>query len=112
MPAQERIGGDDRGDLAQPPTAQAVRPSRKPAPVVIGQLQASLRQAVKILHGSSVECRYGLVDVLVFSTTRSFTTPKAPGIPCALMPAMFLSPSLSTTPSSVICPFFTMMWIG
>jgi hypothetical protein len=34
-------GGDDRGDLAQPPTAQAVRPSSKPAPVVIGQLQAS-----------------------------------------------------------------------
>ena len=27
VPAQERIGGNDRGDLAQPPTAQAVRPA-------------------------------------------------------------------------------------
>jgi hypothetical protein len=30
-------GGDDRGDLAQPMTAQTVRPHGQPAPVVIGQ---------------------------------------------------------------------------
>ncbi len=41
VPAQERISGDDRGDLTQPPTAQAVRPHGKPASIVIGQLQAS-----------------------------------------------------------------------
>ena len=44
MPAQERIWGDDRGDLAQPPTAQPVRPHGKPTPLVIGQLQASAPQ--------------------------------------------------------------------
>jgi hypothetical protein len=43
-PAQERIGGDDRGDLTQPPTTQAIRTHGKPAPVVIGQRQASALQ--------------------------------------------------------------------
>jgi len=40
VPAQQGIGGDNRRDLAQPPTAQAVRPHGQPAPVVIGQVQA------------------------------------------------------------------------
>src|SRR5882762_725237 len=39
VPAQQRVRGDDRGDLAQPLTAYAVRPYSKPAPVLIGQLQ-------------------------------------------------------------------------
>jgi hypothetical protein len=39
VPAQQRIGGDDRSDLAQPPTAQPVRPNSEPPPVVIGQAQ-------------------------------------------------------------------------
>jgi hypothetical protein len=40
VPTQQRIGGDDRGDLAQPPTPQPVRPNGEPPPVVIGQVQA------------------------------------------------------------------------
>ena len=43
-PAQERIWRDDRGDLTQPPTTQAIRTHGKPAPVVIGQRQASAPQ--------------------------------------------------------------------
>jgi len=34
------------------------------------------------------------------------------GTPLARMPAMFLSASLSTTPSSVTWPFFTIMRMG
>ena len=44
VPAQERIGGDDRGDIAQLPTAQTMRPHGQPARVDIGQLQASTPQ--------------------------------------------------------------------
>jgi hypothetical protein len=44
VPAQERVWGDDRGDLAQAPTAQAVRPHGQLAPVVVGQRQASTAQ--------------------------------------------------------------------
>ena len=44
MPAQKRVGRDDGGDLAQAATAQAVRPHGQPAPVVIGQRQASTPQ--------------------------------------------------------------------
>jgi len=44
VPTQKRIGGDDRGDLAQALTAHAVRPHGKPAPLVISQLQATAPQ--------------------------------------------------------------------
>jgi len=44
-------------------------------------------------------------------TTRLFLTENTFGTPFARMPARFLSPSLSTTPSSVILPFLTIMWI-
>src|SRR6266849_1592523 len=46
------------------------------------------------------------------STASSLSTPNDPGTSRARMPARVLSPSVSTTPSSVILPFFTMMWIG
>jgi len=46
-----------------------------------------------------------------FDTTRLFVTENTFGTPFALIPAIFLSPSLSATPSSVTFPFFTMMWI-
>ena len=46
------------------------------------------------------------------STRKLLVTENIPGTPFARMPAKFLSPSLSTTPSSVTCPFFTIMRIG
>jgi hypothetical protein len=46
------------------------------------------------------------------STVSSLSTPNDPGTSRARMPARVLSPSVSTTPSSMILPFFTMMWIG
>ena len=56
---------------------------------------------------------YGLVDSFpVFSTMSWLSTPNDPGTSRAFMPATVLSLSLSTTPSSVIFPFLTMMWIG
>ena len=39
MPAEQRVGRDDRGDLAQRLTAQPERPHGEPPPVVIGQTQ-------------------------------------------------------------------------
>src|SRR5258705_9324905 len=70
-------------------------------------------------HASRDEIRTVLRDhhlVLaheLFSTIRSFSTaPNVPGTPPALMPATFLSVSLSTTPSSVMWPLFTMISIG
>ena len=45
------------------------------------------------------------------ATTRLFFTEKTLGTPLARRPARFLSVSLSTTPSSVTVPFFTMMWM-
>lgn len=47
-----------------------------------------------------------------FSTSRLFFTLNAPCTPLAAISAMFLSPSLATTPSSVMFPFLTMIWIG
>jgi hypothetical protein len=47
-----------------------------------------------------------------FKTTRLFVTENEPGTPRARMLATFLSVSLSTTPSSVTLPFFTIMRIG
>src|SRR5260221_14433664 len=41
---------------------------------------------------------YRLVVCFAFSTIRKLSTPNAPGTSCALMPATFLSASLSTTP--------------
>ena len=46
------------------------------------------------------------------TTCRLFVTEKLPGTPLATIPARFLSASLSTTPSSVTRPFFTMIRIG
>src|SRR5262249_58021461 len=46
-----------------------------------------------------------------FVTTRLFFTENTFGTPFARIPARFLSASLSTTPSSVTFPFFTIMWI-
>jgi hypothetical protein len=40
MPAEQRVGRDDRGDLAQGVTAQAVRPRSQSPPIVIGEAQA------------------------------------------------------------------------
>jgi hypothetical protein len=47
-----------------------------------------------------------------FATTRLLVTEKIPGTPRARIPAMFLSASLSTTPSRVTFPFFTTIRIG
>jgi hypothetical protein len=47
----------------------------------------------------------------LFSTTRAFSTANTFGTELARMPAMFLSASFATTPSSLTRPFFTMMWI-
>ena|ERR1700730_9313274 len=47
-----------------------------------------------------------------FTTWRLLVTEKAPDTPFARILAMFLSASLSTTPSRVTFPFFTMMRIG
>src|ERR1700691_3306303 len=47
-----------------------------------------------------------------FTTTRLLVTENTPGTPLARMLAMFLSASLSTTPSSATWPFFTMMRMG
>jgi hypothetical protein len=47
-----------------------------------------------------------------FTTTRLLVTENTPGTLLARMLAMFLSASLSTTPSSATWPFFTMMRMG
>jgi OmpA family len=47
-----------------------------------------------------------------FTTCRLLVTPKTPDTPFARMPAVFLSASLSTTPSRVTLPPLTMMRIG
>ena len=47
--------------------------------------------------------------LLHFCAASSLVTLNAPGTPLAAMPARFLSPSLSTTPTRVMFPFFTMM---
>jgi len=47
-----------------------------------------------------------------FATTKLFVTENAPGTPLARRPTIFLSAWLSTTPSSVTRPFFTMIRIG
>ena len=44
-----------------------------------------------------------------FSTVSSFMTENTPETPFACSPAMFLSPSVATTPTSFTSPFFTMM---
>ena len=46
-----------------------------------------------------------------FSTCKSFVTLNTFGIVFARMLMRFLSPSFATTPSKVMLPFFTMMWI-
>ena len=47
-----------------------------------------------------------------FTTTRLLVTENTPETLFARRPSIFLSPSLSTTPSSVTWPFFTMMRMG
>ncbi|MFH1749052.1 MAG: hypothetical protein ABIG44_18630 [Planctomycetota bacterium] len=44
MPPQNRGGRDDRGDLAQQPTAQTLPASRQPAPVLVGQAESPAAQ--------------------------------------------------------------------
>jgi hypothetical protein len=44
MPTQQRVRCDDRGDLPEGTSAQAVCPSRELAPVVVGQANASPTQ--------------------------------------------------------------------
>jgi hypothetical protein len=51
----------------------------------------------------------GYVD---FATTKLFVTEKMPETLLARRFAKFLSLSLSTTPSSVTCPFFTIIRMG
>ena len=51
------------------------------------------------------------VSHLPLSILRLFVIEKTPETPLACTPAMVLSFWLSTTPSSVTCPFLTMMWI-
>jgi hypothetical protein len=41
MPPENRVGRDDRGDLAQQPSAQAMPRPRQAAPVLIGQPHAA-----------------------------------------------------------------------
>ena len=45
-------------------------------------------------------------------TINSFSTPETVPTSRALTPARVLSDSLSTTPTSVVFRFLTMMWIG
>ena len=47
-----------------------------------------------------------------FTIVRLLVTEKAPDTPLARMPAIFLSASLSTTPSRVTWPFLTIMRMG
>jgi hypothetical protein len=47
-----------------------------------------------------------------FSMRRLLVTENTPETPLARIPAMFLSASVATTPSSVTFPFFTIMWTG
>ena len=59
MPAKQRVRSHDGRDLLQPSTAQPIRPHSEPAPIVIGQLQASTPQlAAKhtILFEQVTEC--------------------------------------------------------
>ena len=44
MPPQDGVGRDDRGDRAQQPTTQPVPAPGQPAPVLIGQPEASSAQ--------------------------------------------------------------------
>jgi hypothetical protein len=44
MPLENRVGGDDGGDLTQQPPTQTVPAPRQPAPVFIGQAQAAAAQ--------------------------------------------------------------------
>jgi hypothetical protein len=44
MPPQNGVGGDDRGDLTQQPTAESVRAPRQPASVLISQPETSSAQ--------------------------------------------------------------------
>ena len=58
--------------------------------------------------GGKQACSY---DVEL-ATCRLFVTEKIPGTVFARIPTVFLSVSLSTTPSNVTRPFLTMMRIG
>jgi hypothetical protein len=40
MPAQQRVGRRDRGDLAQGRPAHSVRPRRQPSAIVVGETQS------------------------------------------------------------------------
>src|ERR1700722_3167108 len=51
-------------------------------------------------------------DCYGFTTCKLLSTEKTVATPLARSAARFLSASLSTTPSSVTCPFFTIMRIG
>ena len=63
--------------------------------------------------GAAASVRTPPADVFYFGgTTRLLVTEKTPDTLLARTPAKFLSPSLSTTPSRVTLPFFTMMRIG
>ena len=44
MPPENRVGGDNRSDLTQQPTAQTVPAPRQPAPVLVGQAESSPAQ--------------------------------------------------------------------
>jgi hypothetical protein len=99
---ETRIRQDSRGDGRSRPSGRA-------------QLDALVSFGTTPLCASSSAMPFSSKAKALpysFTTCRLFVTWKVPGTPLARRPAIFLSPSLSTTPSSVTWPFFTMIRIG
>src|ERR1700733_13182101 len=70
------------------------------------QPRATKARYVPLRHEAYRRCHFDA------TTCKLFVTEKIPETPLARIPAMFLSPSLSTTPSRLTWPFFTMIRIG
>ena len=89
---------------------KADKPRRKPrntnmspsklTPVLTAAAECGYARRAARLHGRPFQADY-------FSTRKWLVTENTPGTEFARNPAMFLSPSLATTPSSVNCPFLT-----
>jgi len=119
------------GDVQFPPTSGDTenRQTTHSLSCALGQIAKRFRQNLGSAEGNgpthslaiSVELRGGSGLMLPRralstyfpppTTCKLFFTEKTLGTPLARTPATFLSLSLSTTPSSVTFPFFTMMCI-
>src|SRR4051812_23562308 len=71
-----------------------------------GRAHVKKRADLPTPRSARIDCTYSPDEG---TTRRLFVTSNVPGTPLALMFATFLSVSLSTTPSSVTRPPFTMM---